>query len=117
VEVNFTGGFSGHIDDHEQDFDGNKAGFSNGGDNSTPCHGRGKDTAKVTGAERVSKARVSEAKVEMARHRVARAETARARAVEKAAVAEMGKRSTAAPFARALVNAKAASPHAMQARV
>jgi hypothetical protein len=36
--VNFTGGFSGHSYDQEQDFDGNKAGFSNGGDNSTPSH-------------------------------------------------------------------------------
>jgi hypothetical protein len=35
VNVNFTGGFSGHSYDQEQDFDGNKAGFSNGGDNST----------------------------------------------------------------------------------
>jgi hypothetical protein len=35
-KVNFTGGFSGYSYDQEQDFDGNKAGFSNGGDNSTP---------------------------------------------------------------------------------
>jgi hypothetical protein len=78
----------------------------------TAHHGRGKSTAEATGAERVSKARVSKAKVE-----IETAETARARAVEKAAVAEMGKRSTAAPLARALVKAEVASPHAMQARV
>jgi hypothetical protein len=56
------------------------------------------------------KAGVRTAKVE-----IETAETARTRAVEKAAVAEMGKRSTAAPFARALAKAKVASPHTMQA--
>jgi hypothetical protein len=78
----------------------------------TAHHGRDRNTAEATGAERVSKARGSKAEVE-----IETAETARARAVEKAAVAEMGKRSTAVPPARALVKAKAASPHAMQARV
>jgi hypothetical protein len=104
--VDFTGGFSGHSYDQEQDFDGNKAGFSNGGDN-TAHHGRGKSTAKATGAKRVSKARACKAKVEMAR-----AETARARVVEKAVVAELGKRSTAAPLAE---KTKVASPHTTQA--
>ena len=31
--MKFTGGFSGHSYDQEQDFGGNKEGFSNGGDN------------------------------------------------------------------------------------
>jgi hypothetical protein len=53
VKVNFTGGFSGHSYDQEQDFDGNKAGFPNVGDNSTPWKSR--NTAEATGsAERVS---------------------------------------------------------------
>jgi hypothetical protein len=62
--------------------------------------------------ERVSKARVNKAKVEMAR-----AKAARVRAVEKAAVAEIGNRSTAAPLVKALVKTRAASPRTMQARV
>jgi hypothetical protein len=68
----------------------------------TAHHGGGKNKAKATGAERgVSKARASKEKFEMAG-----AETAGVRAVEKAAVAKLGKRSTAAPFARALEKGK-----------
>jgi hypothetical protein len=61
LKVNFTGGFSGHSCDQEQDFDGNKAGFGNGGDNSTPWkrqkYGKGDRCGKGKGRGKQGKGR------------------------------------------------------------
>ena len=78
----------------------------------TAHHGRGRNTAEVTGVEKASKA-----KVEMARVKAARVKEARVRAVEKAAVvAANGKRNATAPSVKSLERTLVASPRMMQTR-